>query len=264
MPTGYVIYNGPSELDGAPVVAVATGFGNGNSNPKLGSRLIQVWILRADMSPVEAVLTSADSSVCGTCALRGTAVDRRVTDRTCYVPVFLAPLSVWNAYMRSEAEPGPGSHETSKRILYGRVEGDQVEGLFAGYGVRLGSYGDPAALPPSIWEAVTARAGFWTGYTHHWRECDPIFAKWCMASCETETDRLRAQAMGYRTFRTTMLDARADRLKREIVCPGSAEGGHKTTCEVCRICGGNGSAGQKPDVVITMHGVASRRIQNRK
>ena len=82
-----------------------------------------------------------------------------------------------------------------------------------------------------------------------------------MASCEFEGDILSAQALGYRTFRATMLDARADRLHREIVCPGSAEGGHKTTCELCRICGGNGSAGQKPDVVITMHGVAARRIQ---
>jgi hypothetical protein len=167
MPNGYVIYNGPSELGGAPVVAVATGFAGANSNPKLGSRLIQVWILRADISPVEAVLTGADSSVCGSCSLRGTAAARRVTDRTCYVPVFLAPLSVWNAYVKTvTAEPAPGSREAMKRISYGRVEGDQIEELFAGYGVRLGSYGDPAALPPSIWEAVTARAAYWTGYTH--------------------------------------------------------------------------------------------------
>ena len=211
VPNGYTIYRGPSQLDGEPIIAVATGFSGANSNPKLGSRLIQVWILRADVSPVEAVLTGADSSICGACPLRGTAQARRVTNRTCYVPVFLAPLSIWNASVKVTQKTSAEALDRGKGTGYGSVNEDQLSTLFADCGVRLGSYGDPAAVPPSIWEAVTSRATFWTGYTHQWRACDPMFARWCMASCESEDDRMSARALGYRTFRTTMLDARANR-----------------------------------------------------
>jgi hypothetical protein len=71
MSNGVVIYRGPSEIDGAPILAVTTGFKTASSNPKLGHHLLQTWILQEDMSPTEAVATGADSSICGTCALCG-------------------------------------------------------------------------------------------------------------------------------------------------------------------------------------------------
>ena len=247
MPRGYVIYSGVSELDGRPIVAIATGFSDPSSNRKLGTRLQQVWILRGDINPVEAVLTGEDRSICGDCRFRGKAEARRVTDRTCYVPVFQAPFAIWNCYARSSS--------------YTLVSEDQITALFAGCGVRLGAYGDPAAIPPRVWQAVTAKAAFWTGYTHQWRTCDPIFARWCMASCETEAEREMARALGYRTFRTTWRNAWADRLDGEIVCPASAEAGKKTTCDQCRVCGGNNARGSRTDVVITMHGVGAKRFR---
>lgn len=254
MPNGFLIYSGPSEIDGAPVIVVATGFATPSANRKTGSGLIQTWILRADISPVQAIHTGADYSICGSCSLRGVVTDGRITNRACYVVVMRAPLSVWKVFARSyTADKSAGLSAARERVDYASVSEAQIATLFAGRGVRIGAYGDPAAVPPRIWEAVTERATFWTGYTHQWRTCDPIFARWCMASCETVDERLEAHARGYRTFRTTLRDPNSDRLAREIVCPASVEAGRKTTCERCRVCGGTAVPGRQPDVVIAMH-----------
>jgi hypothetical protein len=52
MSNGIVIYRGPSILDGSPIVVIATGLGSGSSNRKTGA-LVQTWILRDDVSPIE-------------------------------------------------------------------------------------------------------------------------------------------------------------------------------------------------------------------
>jgi hypothetical protein len=130
------------------------------------------------------------------------------------VPVFLAPFSIWNSYTRSVSTTAL-PHSANRRGSYVNVADNEITALFAGRGIRLGAYGDPAAVPARIWEAATARAAFWTGYTHQWRICDPIFARWCMASCETKVEREEARALGYRTFRTTWTNAWADRLEGE-------------------------------------------------
>src|SRR5438105_2995512 len=51
-----IIYRGPALLDGAPIVAIATGLDGGSANPKTGP-LINTWILRADIEPTEARMT---------------------------------------------------------------------------------------------------------------------------------------------------------------------------------------------------------------
>lgn len=51
MSSGYIVYRGPSLIDGSEIVAVATGFSGASSNHKLGAGLVQVWILRSDISP---------------------------------------------------------------------------------------------------------------------------------------------------------------------------------------------------------------------
>jgi hypothetical protein len=66
---GLELWRGPSRLDGAPIVAIATGLAEPSSNPKTGP-MVQTWILRADSSPQEAQRTGADASVCGDCPLR--------------------------------------------------------------------------------------------------------------------------------------------------------------------------------------------------
>ena len=78
MPNGYIIFSGPSELDGAPIIAVATGFSTSSSNRKTGPGLVQTWILRADINPVQALQTGADGSICGPCPMRGAVEAGRV------------------------------------------------------------------------------------------------------------------------------------------------------------------------------------------
>jgi hypothetical protein len=241
MLNGAVIYRGASSIDGAPIIAVVTGLRQTSKNPKLGDRLLQTWILREDVSPTAAVVKGDDISICGTCSLRGMAMEGRVINRKCYVPVYFAPLSIWKCYKDQPAVPL-----------------EHLRGIFCGRGVRLGAYGDPAVVPTVIWQEVTAEAAFWTGYTHQWRNCDTAYSKWCMASCENIADRNLARELGYRTFRITDRDARQDRRPMEIVCPASAEMGHRTTCGQCRSCGGiNGSS--KTDIVITIHGMVASR-----
>ena len=148
---GDTLYCGPSQLDGEPIIVVATGFSGANSNPKLGSASSRLE-LRPDVSPVGGgeARTGADSSICGACPLRGTAQARRVTNRTCDGPVFLAPLSIWNASVKVTQKTSAEALDRGKGTAM-HVNEDQLSTLFADCGVRLGSYGDPAAVPPSIW-----------------------------------------------------------------------------------------------------------------
>jgi hypothetical protein len=62
-----IIYKGPSLLDGAPIVAIAT---YSNRNTKTG-KVVQTYILRSDINPREASKTGADFSICGNCPMRG-------------------------------------------------------------------------------------------------------------------------------------------------------------------------------------------------
>lgn len=236
-PNGFIIYRGPSMLDGAPIVVIATGFAQATENEKTGAALIQTWVLRGDVSPTAAVKTGEDAAICGACPHRGRVVNGvHGVGRSCYVTVFHAPLVVYKAF---------------KRGIYPVAE--DLAALFAGRGVRLGSYGDPAAVPMPVWDAALSRATFHTGYTHQWRTAEPGFARYVMASCDSAVDRFLAKAMGYRTFRVTA--GLEPKLAKEITCPASAEAGYKTTCSDCRACGGT-SAKARADVVIAAHGAA--------
>ena len=240
-PNGVVIYRGPSMLDGAPIVVIATGLTKGSSNEKTGD-LIQTWILREDVSPIEAVNTGADASICGTCPHRGRIEDGRNVGRSCYVTVFQAPLNVWKSYHRG---------------LYPAVTPEQAADLFDGRKVRLGSYGDPAALPFAVWGVALAKTLARTGYSHAWRNVSPALASYVMASCDSVQDAIDAKALGYRTFRVTSLPSPQDKRPREVVCPASAEAGYKTTCASCLACGGL-SAKARANIVITVHGAAGK------
>jgi hypothetical protein len=108
-PLGVVLYDGPSLLDEAPVVVIATGFRR-TANPKTGD-MVQTWILRSDVTPFAAIHNGQDASVCGSCPLRGIlektagqhpSINRQ---RACYVAVHKAPLAVYTAYQNGRYEP---------------------------------------------------------------------------------------------------------------------------------------------------------------
>jgi len=223
-----IIYNGPSQIDGKPIVAIATGLEASSSNRKTGG-MVQTWILPADVEPHTAVKTGEDVTVCGQCTHRPS------TGGSCYVTVHQAPLSIHRAWKR------------------GRYPEFDVES-FRGRRVRFGAWGDPAAVPTHVWASIAAVADGHTGYTHQWKSADPQLASYCMASVDTAGERDIARGMGWRCFRTRL--ETEDRQHGEALCPASAEAGKKLTCDTCMACGG--ANGRRGDIVIVAHGTAGK------
>ena len=228
-PNGRIIYKGKSELDGSPIVVIAIGFKLSSKNAKTGN-LIQTYILRDDLNPLDAIKAGADASICGDCVHRG----RDGKNRTCYVNVGQGAMQVYKSYV------GGG---------YPVWDGTGVAGRL----VRLGTYGDPAAVPAYVWGRLLRDAVGHTGYTHQWR--NPAFAwlsRYAMASADTETEAKLAQSNGWRTFRVA-LPSHTNKIKSEAMCPASEEAGKKLTCDTCLACNGVGT-GRRGSIVIQAHG----------
>ena len=238
--SGIVLYDGPSKLDGAPIIAIACRITEASANGKTGA-MVQTFIMRKDIAPHEALKTGDDSSVCGDCPLR--PINKGAT--RCYVRVYQAPLSVWNAFHRGRyAVPGVD------------FDAALLPNLFAGLAFRLGSYGDPAAIPASVWKTATKFVKNRTGYTHQWRKRAGAGLKnLCMASADTADDVESANARGWRTFRVRKHDAPA--LANEAVCPASKEGGQRTQCDTCGLC--KASSIIAKNIVIADHGLMDTR-----
>jgi hypothetical protein len=237
---GVMLWQGASAIDGAPIAAIATRLVAKSKNSKTGE-MIQTFIIRSDVHPIDALRSGADASVCGEC------LHRPIKGGACYVQVGKSVASVYGALQRGRyAVPGK---DFAVAIL---------PELFAGRVVRLGAYGDPAAVPFQVWRAVTLRAAACNGYTHQWR--NPKFGAFkllTMASCDTVLDYAEAKAAGWRTFRVRLsTEGKGD---REVVCPASNEAGYKTDCASCRACGGL-SAKAKVDMVIVAHGPTAKRF----
>lgn len=239
MANGIIIWEGASAIDGMPVMLVATGLKASSRNEKTGN-LVQTWILRSDMTPTDAVNSGADVSICGACPHRGEVIDGKNVGRSCYVTIFQAPRSVY---------------ESAQRGIYARPSLDESRAMLAGRHVRMGAYGDPAAVPYAVWESILADAARGTGYTHQWKACDSRFARHCMASADNAQEAQEAQAMGYRTFR---VGTPAESMARgEFLCPASKEAGQKVNCAQCLACGGTSSP-NKASVYIPAHGAANK------
>jgi hypothetical protein len=230
MANGQILYRGASMIDGSPIIVIAT---DSSKNRKTGD-MIQTWILRDDINPIDAVSTGADVSICGNCPHRG---DGKGKGRSCYVSYFQAPQQVYKTAQK-------GGYRAT----------DSVD-MFAGRFVRFGAYGDPAAVPFEVWARIAAVAAGFTGYTHQWKTADSRFAGICMASCDSESDRIDAIARGFRTFRVRSENDPI--LTGEMVCPASEEAGKRLKCEECRACAGTRGgklAAAAAGVTIIVHG----------
>lgn len=226
-----IIWEGASLLTGEPIAVIAT---CDSKNPKTAD-MVQTYIIPVgDETPNDATKSGGDAAVCGDCPHRPTA------GNSCYVTVFFAPNSCYRAYKR-----GSYTREWDADTYAGRL-------------VRLGSYGDPAAVPFEVWERLTRNAAGVTGYTHQWASCDPRLAQLCMASCDSPADYAAATADGWRTFRVRL--AHEELNKGEVVCPASAEAGHKLTCEQCGSCDGNRKA-RRGSIAIIAHGAPSKVVR---
>jgi hypothetical protein len=204
-----------------------------SANIKTGS-MAQLFILDDETAPHLAQRTGADRSVCGTCPLR--PVYKATGGGGCYVVTFQGPLSTWRA---TAGMPVAGAAVISAIV---RRAGS----------VRLGAYGDPAAIPPYvIAHLVKLAGGKVTGYTHgasllgmagveHLKSA-------CMMSVESEDQARTAHAAGWRTFRAT--SPNAPNLENEITCPAETRG---ATCKDCLLCRGD-SLGAR-SITIPVHG----------
>lgn len=248
-PNGAVLWRGASLLDGAPIVAIVTGLANRSGNAKTGA-MLQTWILRADVDPWDAIKTGADASICGDCKHRGKMAQgqipgnsptQKMVGRTCYVRVYQAPKSIYKALHRGR---------------YADASDADARAYGAGRAVRIGAYGDPAAVPAHVWRNLIAEASSHTGYTHQWRTAADLRGI-VMASADSAAEMDDARAMGWRTFRVR---ANGDPLGAlESVCPASAEAGHLTDCAACGACNG-AATGRRGSIAIMVHGAMAKHF----
>ena len=236
-----LIWEGPSQIDNQPIIVCATAESN---NAKTGD-MIQVFILHRDIAPHTAQKTGDDVSICGDC-------DQRPSKGgSCYVSTFRAPLSVWRSYHRGTLETS-GANRVAKAIRNGVP-------------IRIGAYGDPAAVPVIVWQRLLHMSRLFgatahTGYTHQWRQAYARPLRWLiMASCDSPDDVAQAHAEGWRTF-TIVHD---DEVKPigSIECLADAKG---KSCAECSICNGSRRRSTQPaSVWIGVHGFRTGKKSKR-
>ncbi len=279
-----ILYEGPSLLDPAvEIVAIATE----DSNPKTG-RMLYTWIFRADRAPEVAAYDGSDAAICGDCKFRAVLptswVGNAAKDtRTCYVRLSPAegadeampPSEVWRAWKAGEFEDYCiGDWDWIPRGWPGE------QGYVAYRGplpVRIGSYGDPAAVPTRVWAELVRYQKHWTGYTHMWRQymhgerinepsCGTDLRAYCMASVDTPEERAEAQALGWRTFFVMPTFVGGVDIKKlavghaDILCPATdPHPKRNTTCSTCLLC--RGTSAPAPSIWEVAHGTNKENHQ---
>jgi hypothetical protein len=237
---GYIAYEGPSVIDGKPIVVIVNKL-YGSDNEKTGADLVQTFIIRADVGPVDALKTGDDVSICGQCVHRP-ILARETGEIPCYVNVGRSVRAVFEAY---------------KRGRYVKATPAQLRKILARRKVRLGTYGDPFAAPVAMWQEILADTADHVGYSHQWQAVGFDHAAWAplvMASADTADEAAQANLFGMRVFRVSV---GVDRQAGETTCPASAEGGKRTTCDKCMLCAGTSKAAR--DIVIADHAVGHKR-----
>jgi hypothetical protein len=252
-PSGYIIYRGPSLLDGKPIVVVA--ITKESKNKKTGG-MVQTYIMADNgKSPVESAQSLEDVSVCGDCKHRRGVINPETgKGGPCYVNLGQGARSVMDGVMRG----------IYPEIFYALADCTwELMDAVVGRKVRLGTYGDPAAVPAWVWELLLQDAAGHTGYTHQWASGKADHVKqWCMASADTMDEFAAAKFAGWRTFRVRDVNASgAEGLQyvNEMICPASEEAGKRLTCDTCMACSG-GIDSKKASVTIIVHGSLKSRF----
>ena len=272
-----ILYDGPRAIDGAPIVAILTGLANASRNAGTGD-MLQLYILRADMMPEVARHTGADAAICGDCPMRGRIVSldeardiaeilpakqraqliKRIKtaqdkgqdtiniERACYVIVSQAPTIIYKAYQRG---------------LYREATPDEAAQYVRGRALRIGAYGDSAALPIGVVEPIADAADTVTNYTHS--GCYDMtrakqLAQFTMLSADNLKQAKRYWKTGARTFRVSSDWELVDGVRRvndiapdESQCPKTIS--KRVTCETCGVCDGL-KRGIKNSIVAPSHG----------
>jgi len=230
---GSVIYRGPSEIDGQPIVVVAIW---SSTNRKTGD-MLQTYILRSDLDPLTINKLGEDYSICGDCALRGTPTldpdKKQAEDRPCYVVLGQGPTQVWKGLQRG--------------IYPDHTTPQQRRALGRGRMVRIGTYGDGAAAPEYVWDQLLDGAEGHNAYSHNGG--DPFIY---MVSADSLPQAQAAWSSGFRTFRVVHDTSHLQ--PNEILCPSS----RGVQCVDCRLCGG--SQVRAKSIAIVVHGNGAKHF----
>ena len=177
--------------------------------------------------PTEAAKRGFDKGICGDCPLKLSQTG------SCYVNM----LPVNNIYRKYAT----GS--------YPKFSANEIEVVKRyQYPIRIGSYGDPTAVPFDVWEPIISASGRYTGYTHQFHKCDSRWKQYLMASVQSESEACIAQSQGWRTFRIIAPDTPLS--ENEILCSHTQD--DRIQCETCLLCDG---ASSKPNIADRVHGL---------
>ena len=226
-----ILWEGPSLLDGLPIVAIAT---YSDRNTKTG-KVLQTYIIRSDISPLVASKNGEDRSICGDCKFRGETTSdpkrKQAKNRTCYVNLGQGPTIVYKAFNRG-VYPIANDHASRVELGKNRV-------------VRLGTYGDPAAVPSHIWDELLTECTSHLAYSHQSGFRPDI----TMQSADTLAQAQAHWTKGSRTFRVISGIKELDK-QQEILCPASKEAGRRVQCVKCQLCSGLTSTSKKSIAIV--------------
>jgi len=244
--SGLIVYDGFSAYDGKPIVCVLI---KSKANKKTGA-MVQQYIIRSDLHPIDASRTGADYSICGNCKHRGAVNPNKTTGeavgRTCYVKLYQGPASVYKAYCK-------GVYSVARTM-------QDVGAFLHGSMLRIGAYGDPSALPHGLNDALIQYSSGHTAYTHGFTVSDAMgadTARYSMVSADSKAEAIRAHSMGYRTFRVIPIrEINQPLLHNEILCPNTT---HDVQCNECKLCNGQKYNGAR-SIAIIAHGAMKNKV----
>ena len=96
---GVVLYDGPSRIDGAPIIAIACRITEASENGKTGA-MVQTFIMRRDIPPHTALKTGDDASVCGDCARVMSVLALKASSRVAVATVSRSRRTPTRGYVR--------------------------------------------------------------------------------------------------------------------------------------------------------------------
>ena len=211
---GYVLYEGISHLGPDPIVVIVTGLSVSTVNSKTGD-LAQIWIMLRDIPPQDAGPKS--KSVCGNCAFRH---DKK--GGLCYVRLYEAPLSIFNAYHKDRYSRDPNGIKLVRNWIYHRGHTGYSESA-----IRFLNHKDLSSHAEFVGSRV-------------------------MLSAKTAKEAKRLNAMGFKTFRPVNS---LDELERfEDLCASDRLG---LTCDECMQCHGVKS---KSSHAVLVHGAKKNNL----
>ena len=121
--------------------------------------------------------------------------------QTCALPICFPVTITVSCYVNL----GQGVNQVYKAFKAGKYKTvsntEDIKALGKNQFIRLGSYGDPLAVPGHIWRALLSEARGHTGYTHQMDILPDANLSRTMISADTPEQAQQAHQQGLRTFR---------------------------------------------------------------